>query len=148
MLGLGRCSAVRRAVSGAYAGWIGAVHKKIAKKDSKFNAEDKNDRKSLNFRPDLFSIVTSTLTMVTMVQYTKIVLLQHFYRTYLNHIELRDLIVKKKITIVKCAIFIATQNGELGDECKDIWHVQTQDENSGESSGRVAQTMNCSLCSS
>ena len=50
-------------------------------------------------------------------------------------------IVEKKITIVKCALFIATQNGELGDECKDI--VQTQDENSGESSGRVARTMNC-----
>ena len=50
---------------------------------------------------------------------------------------------QKKITIVKCALFIATQNGELGDECKDIWHVQMQDENSGESSGRVARTMNC-----
>ena len=49
----------------------------------------------------------------------------------------------KKITIVKCALFIATQNGELGDECKDIWHVQTRDENSGESPGRVARTMNC-----
>ena len=49
----------------------------------------------------------------------------------------------KKNTIVKCALFIATQSGELGDECKDIWHVQTQDENSGESSGRVARTMNC-----
>ena len=48
-----------------------------------------------------------------------------------------------RVTIVKCALFIATENGELGDECKDIWHVQTQDENSGESSGRVARTMNC-----
>ena len=48
---------------------------------------------------------------------------------------------EKKITIVKCALFIATQNGELGDECKDIWHVQTRDENSGESSGLVARTM-------
>ena len=53
------------------------------------------------------------------------------------------LIFEKKITIVKCALFIATQNGELGDECKDVWHVETQDENSGESSGRVARTMNC-----
>ena len=51
--------------------------------------------------------------------------------------------IQKKITIVKCALFITTQNGELGDECKDIWHVQAQDENSGESSGRVAQAMNC-----
>ena len=48
----------------------------------------------------------------------------------------------KKITIVKCALFITTQNGELRDECKDIWHVQTQDENSCKSSGRVARTMN------
>ena len=31
----------------------------------------------------------------------------------------------------------------LGDECKGIWHVQTQDEIDGESSGRVARTMNC-----
>ena len=44
-----------------------------------------------------------------------------------------DLSEVKKITIVKCALFIATQNGELGDKCKDIWHVQTQEENSGES---------------
>ena len=51
--------------------------------------------------------------------------------------------VKKKITIVKCVLFIVTQNGELGSECKDIWHVQTQDENSGESSGRMARAMNC-----
>ena len=49
----------------------------------------------------------------------------------------------KKITIVKCALFIATQNDELGDESKDIWHVQAQNKNSGQSSGRVAQTMNC-----
>ena len=27
---------------------------------------------------------------------------------------------EKKITIVKCALFIATQNGELGDECKTV----------------------------
>ena len=50
---------------------------------------------------------------------------------------------QKKITIVKYALFIATQNGELGDECKDIWHVQTQDENGGDSSGRVTRAMNC-----
>ena len=49
----------------------------------------------------------------------------------------------KKITIVKCALFIATPNGEQGDECKDIWHVQTEDKNGGESSGPVARTMNC-----
>ena len=48
----------------------------------------------------------------------------------------------QKITIVKCAVFIATLNGELGDECKDMWHVQMQDKNNGESSGRVARTMN------
>ena len=53
------------------------------------------------------------------------------------------LLVSKKITIVKCALFIATQNGKLGDECRDIWHVQTQVENSGESSGRAARAMNC-----
>ena len=35
-------------------------------------------------------------------------------------------LLQKQITIVKCAIFIATQNCELGDECKDIWHAQTQ----------------------
>ena len=32
-------------------------------------------------------------------------------------------LITKKITIVKCALFIATQNGELGDECEDIWYV-------------------------
>ena len=43
-------------------------------------------------------------------------------------------IVPLKITIVKCVLFIAKQNGKLGDECKDIFlHVQTQDENSCES---------------
>ena len=33
-------------------------------------------------------------------------------------------------TIVKCALLFAkysTQNGKLGDECEDIWRVQTQD---------------------
>ena len=49
----------------------------------------------------------------------------------------------KKVTIVKCALFNATQNSKLGDVYEDIWHVQTQDKNSGESSGRVARTMNC-----
>ena len=29
----------------------------------------------------------------------------------------------KKVTIVKCALFIATQNDKLGDECKDIWYI-------------------------
>ena len=48
-----------------------------------------------------------------------------------------------KNTIVKCALFIATQNGELGDECKEIWRVQTQNENSGELSRRVTRAMNC-----
>ena len=50
---------------------------------------------------------------------------------------------KIKNAIVKCVLLIATQNGKLGDKCKDIWHVQMQDENSGDSSGRVARTMNC-----
>ena len=42
-----------------------------------------------------------------------------------------------------CALFIATQNSKLRDDCKDIWHVPTQDENGGKLSGQVAQTMNC-----
>ena len=53
-----------------------------------------------------------------------------------------SLSLQKKVTKVKCALFIATQNGELEDECKDIWHVQTEDENSGQSSGRMAGAMN------
>ena len=53
------------------------------------------------------------------------------------------LVFDNDTTIIKCALFIATQNVELRDERKDIWHVQTQDENSGELSGRVARSMNC-----
>ena len=50
-----------------------------------------------------------------------------------------DLIFEdKKITIVKCALFIATQNGKLWDVCEDIWHVPTRDEKGGQSSGHVA----------
>ena len=33
----------------------------------------------------------------------------------------------KTITIVECALFIATQNDKLGDMCKGIWHVPTRD---------------------
>ena len=33
---------------------------------------------------------------------------------------------EKPITIVKYALFIAAQNGKLGDECKDTWHVSTR----------------------
>ena len=49
----------------------------------------------------------------------------------------------KKDYYRKVRALYCTRNGELGDECKDIWHVQTQAENSGESSGRVARTMTC-----
>ena len=55
--------------------------------------------------------------------------------------------VQKPITIVKCALFIATQNGKLKDDCKDIWHIQTQDENSSQSSGWEAEWCTAQLCS-
>ena len=32
-----------------------------------------------------------------------------------------------KNKIVKCALFIAMQNGKLEDMCEDIWHVPTRD---------------------
>ena len=53
-----------------------------------------------------------------------------------------------KNTNVKCALFIVRQNGKLGEECEDIWHVQAQDKNSGQSSGRVAGRWTAQLWSS
>ena len=62
--------------------------------------------------------------------------------TYIQESTVQQVVSPQKITVVQCALFIATQNGKLRDVCKDIWHVQTQDENSVELSGRVARTMN------
>ena len=57
----------------------------------------------------------------------------------------------KKNTIVKCELFIATQNDKLGDVCKDIWHVPTRDGQgsqfsqwfSGQTKTLVRRHLNC-----
>ena len=54
-------------------------------------------------------------------------------------------VCQKPITIVKCVLFIATQNGVLGDVCEDIWHVQMQDENSSQSSRTIYQSIHLSV---
>ena len=49
------------------------------------------------------------------------------YWSYTSTVLLEPLLLcayyPKKVTIVKCALFIATQNGKLGDVYEDIWHL-------------------------
>ena len=43
----------------------------------------------------------------------------------------------KKVTKVKCAFFIATQNGKPEDMCEDIWHVPRSQRPGVRTSGQV-----------